>query len=82
MDCASRGSIPTPYVRGDLAISHLLVFVDDLMIFACASPLVARNINSLLIEFKDRASLGTNYEKKQFSSLTAAAVRELLLLRF
>lgn len=81
MDCASRGSIPTPYVRGDLALSHL-VFVDDLMIFACASPLVARNINSLLIEFQDRASLGTNYEKKQFSSLTAAAVRELLLLRF
>lgn len=74
-DCDSRAFLPTPYVRGDLAIFHLL-FADDLMIFASSSPQVARCIKNLLTDFKRRERLGTNSdESRVFSSNCSSNIR-------
>lgn len=46
-ECERNDLLPTPFVKGNLAVSHLL-FADDVLIFASASIEAASNLRRLL----------------------------------
>lgn len=61
-ECAEFDHIPTPYHIKNVWISYLL-FVDDVMLFACASLPVAGNIRNFLEDFKKHSGLSINFNK-------------------
>ena len=60
--CARTSLIPTPYVRGDFSVSHLM-FADDLIVFSKANPIAADNLRSFLEHFRRFSGLAVNWSK-------------------
>lgn len=54
--------IPSPFVKRDTTISHLM-FVDDLIVFSKASQLAVANPKHFLEQFKWFTGLGVNWSK-------------------
>lgn len=59
-ECEKNGLMPTPFVKGELAVSHLL-FVDDVLIFGSASVEATGHLKRLLRDFNCHSGLGTNW---------------------
>ena len=56
---ASANLIPSPFVKRDVIISHLM-FADDLIVFSKASTGAAANLRHFLHHFKEFTGLGVN----------------------
>lgn len=73
IECVKNGLIPTPFVKGEVAVSHLL-FADDVLIFASdsATAEVAGNLKRFLHDFSIHSGLSTNWGKSSifFSNCT------------
>lgn len=84
IECVKNGLIPTPFVKGEVAVSHLL-FADDVLIFASdsATAEVAGNLKRFLHDFSIHSGLSTNWGKSSifFSNCTTdsmAAISSIL----
>lgn len=62
IECDKNGLIPTPFVKGELAISHL-IFADDVLIFAFALVEAAGNLRRFFHDFSVHSGLATNCSK-------------------
>ena len=60
--CAYSQLIPTPFVKGNVAISHL-IFADDVSIFSRGTLYAAYNFKKLLEDFHRFSGLGVNWYK-------------------
>lgn len=59
---AASHMIASPFVKGNITISHLM-FADDLIIFSKASHFKAANLKHFLDHFKNFTGLGVNWSK-------------------
>ena len=60
--CAFSQLIPTPFVKGNVAISHL-IFVDDAIIFSRSTPYATYNLKRVLEDFHCLSELCVNWNK-------------------
>ena len=59
---AASHLIPSPFVKGNITISHLM-FADDLIVFCEVSPSAVENLKHFLENFKRFTGLGVNWSK-------------------
>ena len=59
---ASTHMIPSPFVKKDVIISHLM-FADDLIVFSKATMGAAATLKHFLQHFRDFTGLGVNWLK-------------------